>query len=245
MTNELNSYIEDNKKQILLNQFKKSKDIDKEIDLVQKKSEILTNQIKMLQEKLMGLTENLTILREIKDSQKTFLNIDSKIEEYISTLKANNVLNIWSTTLSSDNDTMATNMYSIKNASYTATIIANHNKKRGFYRVDYEFSLASVLINLAKEHKQILLNTHDIKIAKEGKVMYSEIEFNNYIQELKEKAGAFFTKERAPLMREIKDIDNAKYRAEDLLLYDNMLIDEYEVIDGEYPFKEEEEEVIL
>lgn len=244
MTSELNSYIENNKKQMLLNQFKKSKDIDKEIDFVQKKSEILTNQIKMLQEKLAGLTENLSILREIKDSQKTFLNIDSKIEEYISTLKANNVLNTWSRTLSNESDTMDTNMYSIKNASYSATIITNYNKKRGFYRVDYEFSVASVLINLAKEHKQILLNTHDIKIAKEGKVMYSKVEFDNYVQELKEKASSFFAKERAPLMREIRDIDNAKYKAEDLLLYDNMLIDEYEVIDGEYPFKEEEEVVL-
>lgn len=241
MTSELTAYIKNSKKEILLKQFKKSKNIDKEIDSVQKKSDILTNQIKVLQEKLMELNESLSMLREIKDSQKTFLTIDNKIEEYISSLKNDNVLNTWRTTLSSESDTMATNMYTIKNASYTATIITNHNKKRGFYRVDYEFSLAPVLINLAKEHKHILLNTYDIKIAKEGKVMYSYDEFNNYVQQLKEKANSFFTKERAPLMREIRDVNNAKYEAKDLLLYDDMLIDEYEVLDGEYRFEEEEE----
>lgn len=230
----------DDKKKILYKEFKQNKKINEEIGARQKKVESINMQIKALQMKMSDITFELDILQEIKDSQKTFLAIDKKIDTYLINLKDKDALNKWTNTLSTENESICTKVYSIKNATYTASIIVNHNKKRNFYRVDTELCVSSVLLNLAKEHKLIFNTINDVKIANEGRVLYTELEANEYISQIKDKHGKYFRKEKAPLMDKFKDVDNNKYRAEDFIVYDEMIIDDFEIIEDEYEEQVEE-----
>lgn len=232
---------DEEKKELLYNEFKKNKKIADEISARQKKVELINLQIKSLQEKMSSLTFELSVLQEIKDSQKTFIAIDKKIEEYLKKLKDKGAINNWVKGISLDNESTATTVTSIKNATYTGMIIFNHNKKRGFYRVDAELSLSSVLLNMAKEYKLLFPTISDIKIIHEGKVFYSENEANLFIDSIKTKFQKYFEAEKAPIMREFKDTNNNKYKAEDFIMYDDLLIDDFEITDDMY--EEESDEI--
>ena len=148
-------------------------------------------------------------------------------------MNTNNNLNNWINSFSTDNDTTATNVYSIKNATYTGVIIVNHSKKRNFYRVDFELSVASILVNFAKEYKLKFQSLNDIVIKKEGKVLYTENSKDEYITTLKEKYSKYFTKEKTALFNEFTDINRKNYKAIDFIEYDDMLIDGYDIINND------------
>lgn len=229
------------KKELLYKEFKKNKKINEEISIRQKKIENIDLQIKVLQEKMSTMTFEMEVLQEIKDSQKIFIAIDKKIDNYLNNLKERNALNNWVQTLSHESDSVATSVNSIKNATYTGAIIINHNKKRNFYRVDFELSLSSVLLNTAKEHKLLFQTINDIKIVQEGKILYTEADMNEYIKSIKEKLQKYFNEEKAPIMKEFKDTNNNKYDANNFIMYDDMLIDGFKIT--EELFEEQSEEI--
>ena len=103
---------------------------------------------------------------------KLSLLINETIDTYLKNLKNQELLNNWKITLSTDSETSSTKIYSIKNATYTGLITINHSKKKNFYRIDTELSLASVLLNLVKEHKKKYLETNNITIIKSGKIIF-------------------------------------------------------------------------
>ena len=163
-----NEMKEDSIKELLYKQFKKNKNLNEEINSRNKDIEDINSKIKELQDKASLMVYELNILQEIKNSQKTFIDIDSKINLYLENLNTNNNLNNWINSFSTDNDTTSTNVYSIKNATYTGIIIVNQSKKRNFYRVDFELSVASILVNFAKEYKLKFQSLNDIVIKKEA-----------------------------------------------------------------------------
>ena len=225
-----NEIKDESKKELLYKKFKKNKDLNKEISLRNKAIEDVNTSIKELQKKLSSMIYELNILQEIKNSQKTFVDIDSKINLYLENLNEQNNLNYWKNNFSTDNESTSTNIYSIKNATYTGTIIVNQSKKRNFYRVDFELSLASILLNFVKEHKLKLQSLNNIVIKKEGKVLYSEDNKDEYVESLKEKYSKYFTKEKPFLFDEFIDVNRKTYKGIDFIEYDNMLIEGYEII---------------
>lgn len=225
-----NEIKDESKKELLYKKFKKNKDLNKEISLRNKAIEDVNTSIKELQKKLSSMIYELNILQEIKNSQKTFVDIDSKINLYLENLNEQNNLNNWKNNFSTDNESTSTNIYSIKNATYTGTIIVNQSKKRNFYRVDFELSLASILLNFVKEHKLKLQSLNNIVIKKEGKVLYSEDNKDEYVESLKEKYSKYFTKEKPFLFDEFIDVNRKTYKGIDFIEYDNMLIEGYEII---------------
>lgn len=224
---------EESKRDLLYKRFKKNKNLNEEISLRNKAIEDINASIKELQKKASSMLYELNILQEIKNSQKTFINIDTKIKLYLENLKENNNLNNWKNSFSTDNENTATNVYSIKNATYTGAIIVNQSKKRNFYRVDFELSLASILLNFAKEYKLKFQSTNDVVIKKEGKVLYNENDKDQYILSLKEKYKKYFIEEKSSLLNEFKDINRKSYKAIDFIEYDDMMIDGYNVIEND------------
>lgn len=224
---------EESKRDLLYKRFKKNKNLNEEISLRNKAIEDINASIKELQEKASSMLFELNILQEIKNSQKTFVNIDSKISLYLENLKENNNLNNWKNSFSTDNENTSTNVYSIKNATYTGAIIVNQSKKRNFYRVDFELSLASILLNFAKEYKLKFQSINDVVIKKEGKVLYNENDKDQYILSLKEKYKKYFIEEKSSLINEFKDINKKSYKAIDFIEYDDMLIDGYNIIEND------------
>lgn len=224
---------EESKRDLLYKRFKKNKNLNEEISLRNKAIEDINASIKELQEKASSMLFELNILQEIKNSQKTFINIDTKIKLYLENLKENNNLNNWKNSFSTDNENTSTNVYSIKNATYTGAIIVNQSKKRNFYRVDFELSLASILLNFAKEYKLKFQSTNDVVIKKEGKVLYNENDKDEYILSLKEKYKKYFIEEKSSLLNEFKDINRKSYKAIDFIEYDDMLIDGYNIIEND------------
>lgn len=224
---------DESKRDLLYKKFKKNKNLNEEISLRNKAIEDINASIKELQEKASSMLFELNILQEIKNSQKTFINIDTKIKLYLENLKENNNLNNWKNSFSTDNENTSTNVYSIKNATYTGAIIVNQSKKRNFYRVDFELSLASILLNFAKEYKLKFQSTNDVVIKKEGKVLYNENDKDEYILSLKEKYKKYFIEEKSSLLNEFKDINRKSYKAIDFIEYDDMLIDGYNIIEND------------
>lgn len=231
-----NEMKDDSIKELLYKQFKKNKNLNEEINSRNKDIEDINSKIKELQDKASLMVYELNILQEIKNSQKTFIDIDSKINLYLENLNTNNNLNNWINSFSTDNDTTSTNVYSIKNATYTGVIIVNQSKKRNFYRVDFELSVASILVNFAKEYKLKFQSLNDIVIKKEGKVLYTENSKDEYITTLKEKYSKYFTKEKTALFNEFTDINRKNYKAIDFIEYDDMLIDGYEIINNDLEY---------
>lgn len=228
-----NEIKDESKRDLLYKEFKKNKNLNEEISLRNKAIEDINASIKELQEKASSMLYELNILQEIKNSQKTFVNIDSKISLYLENLKENNNLNNWKNSFSTDNENTSTNVYSIKNATYTGAIIVNQSKKRNFYRVDFELSLASILLNFAKEYKLKFQSINDVVIKKEGKVLYNENDKDEYILNLKEKYKKYFIEEKSSLLNEFKDINRKSYKAIDFIEYDDMLIDGYNIIEND------------
>ena len=231
---------EQNKKEILYNEFLKNKKINEEIHCRSKKIELINSQVRVLQEKLSDLAFELRVLEEIKDSQKTIVAIEDKIEHYLKSLKEKNALNCWVQTFANENENTHSSISSIKNATYTASIIINQNKKRNFYRVDFDLGLSQLLLDSAKEYKHILKNIFDIKIAHEGKVLFNEAESKEYINSIKEKYSVYFEKEKAPILSEFNDTNNNKYKAYDFIQYDDMLIDGFSVMENTTIIEDEE-----
>lgn len=231
---------QESKKEVLYNNFKKNKNIKNEISNRNKIIEELSLKIKQLQDEIESTKFELNVLEEIKDSQKIFIEIDCKIDSYLKKLKANDNLNTWKSNFTKETESVATHVYSIKNATYTATIIVNESKKRKFYRVDFEFAVSTLLLSFAKEYKLKFQSTNDIVIKKEGKILYNEQDKNEYIESLKDKYKDFFQKEKAALIKEFKDVNNKKYCATDFIKYDDMIIDEYSIVENVLNYETEE-----
>lgn len=229
------------KREDIYAEFMKNRRIGEEISARNKQLEMLNLQIKVLQEKASELGFELDILQSIKDSQKTILVIENNIDKYINNLKEKNLLNNWIETFSSNNNGHCTIISSIRNATYTGTIILNKNESKNFYRVDFDLSLSSLLLDSVKDQKHKFQTIFEVKIMHEGKILFTEDSANEYIDKLKEKYNCFFEDERAALIEEFKDLNNNKFSAYDFIKYDDMIIDGFNVMDFE--FNKEEQEI--
>lgn len=215
----------------LYEEFSTNSKILDEISLCNKDVEELKAKINSLRHDLDQKLYKLQVLQEIKESQKTFLIIDKRISEYIQSISRQEMLNTWKKTFETNNKTFATEMYNIKNATYTGSIILNIDKKVNTFTVNFELEISSLLLNFVKNYKQKLTEIDDVKIFKEGKVFFSEKESNKYIENMKEKYIRFFKHEKAPLFKKFKDISKNSYSYEDFLMYDNNLITGYSTIE--------------
>lgn len=223
------------KKEQIYNEFIKNKKISEEIYSRNKKLKTLNAQIKILQDKARDLAFELDILQNIKDSQKSLIEVEQKIDSYIAGLREKDGLNIWTTAFSSNTGNHVSSVMSIKNATYSGNIILNQNEEKNFYRVDFSLILSPLLLNLAKEYKHTFQNIFEIKIVSEGKVLFSKESSDIYINQLKENYKRFFLEDRAPLIEEFKDLNsncNDKYKAYDFIKYDDSILDGFSVAES-------------
>lgn len=224
------------RKEEIYSKFIKNKKISEEIYERNKKLKMLSAQIKVLQEKAEDIAFELSILQNIKDSQKALIEVEHKIDKYVENISNKRELNVWTETFSSEKGTNACYVWSIKNATYSGNIILNQNEEKSFYRVDFNLTLSPLLLNLAKEHKHIFQNVFEIKIAGEGKVLFSKESSNNYIRTLKEKYNLYFIGTKPPLLNEFKDLNtnNSKYRGYDFIKYDDSILDGFSVTEDNF-----------
>lgn len=221
------------RKEEIYNEFIKNKRISEEIYSRNKKIKMLNAQIKALQEKAKDLAFELDILQSIKDSQKTLIDVEQKVERYIASLNEKKELNVWTDTFTSNTGSHVSSVLSIKNATYSGTIILNQNEEKNFYRVDFNLILSPLLLNLAKEHKHIFQNIFEIKMVSEGKVLFSKESSDEYVKTIKEKYKTFFVESKSPLLEEFKDVNssNSKYKAYDFIKYDDSILDGFSIIE--------------
>lgn len=219
------------RKEEIYNEFIKNKRVSEEIYAKNKKLKLLNAQIKALQEKAEDLAFELDVLQSIKDSQKALIDVEHKIDQYIAGLSDKGELNMWTETFTSKAGSHVSSVLSIKNATYSGTIILNQNEEKNFYRVDFNLILSPLLLNLVKEHKQILQNVFEIKIAGEGKVLFSKESSSEYVDSIKEKYSSFFIGIKPPLIKEFRDANSNtnKYKAYDFIKYDDSILDGFSI----------------
>lgn len=227
------------RRKFLYEKFKKNPKVSEEITIKNKRIDELKIEIDSLKNKLEDEITDLNILLEIKNSMKISLLINETIDTYLKNLKNQELLNNWKITLSTDSETSSTKIYSIKNATYTGLITINHSKKKNFYRIDTELSLASVLLNLVKEHKKKYLETNNITIIKSGKIIFREEEIESFIEKTKKCFEKYFLCEKAPLIKDFKDSNKNRYCADDFLIYDGLIIDGYSIVEENIEYNEE------
>lgn len=219
------------RKEEIYNEFIKNKRVSEEIYAKNKKLKLLKAQIKALQEKAEDLAFELDVLQSIKDSQKALIDVEHKIDQYVVGLSDKGELNVWAETFTSKAGNHVSSVLSIKNATYSGTIILNQNEEKNFYRVDFNLILSPLLLNLAKEHKQIFQNVFEIKIAGEGKVLFSKESSSEYVESIKEKYSSFFIGTKPPLIEEFRDVNSntSKYKAYDFIKYDDSILDGFSI----------------
>lgn len=231
---DLNNKKNEIRKEEIYNEFIKNKKINEEIYSRNQKLKKLNAQIKILQEKAEDLAFELSILQNIKESQKAIIEVEQKIENYIKTLVDKNELNKWVETFRSDAGSHVSSVISIKNATYTGTIILNQNEEKNFYRADFNMILSPLLLNLAKEYKMSFQNVFEIRLVNEGKVFFSKESLDMYIYKIKEDYQNFFSESKVPLLDEFKDLNssNNKYKAYDFIKYDDSILDGFSVVEN-------------